>query len=452
MKKTGIKRLIKTILALALVCALLLTCVYADDEIDSLEEENARLQEQISEEEDRIASLEESVADLEEYIAALNEEIDYIQSIIDDYEAQKNEKYDYIDTLNAHIADLEQQIADKEAEIIDKEEEIANEYLQMKKRIKFMYENVGNSYIEALFTSKTFSEAIEKIQYLLELTNYDRRQMQEIQAMKRAIQETKKAIEKDKETVQAEVKEVEEQVAAINELEEAQEAEQALIQEIKDIQVETLIEREAEINEAQEIINAMAAEIAANEDMIDTIVAEYEAELERQRQEAEARRLEAEQSGGEVDYEYYGSDQGFIWPLPGAYTTVTSTFGWRYDEDVLATGASTFHSGIDFYAPEGTPIYAVMDGIVVASDFSSGIGWYVAIYHGGGLYTECHHMCQCACVSVGEEVYQGETIGYTGATGWYCTGPHLHFGVCYGDSAWALTNNYVDPAPYLGIY
>jgi murein DD-endopeptidase MepM/ murein hydrolase activator NlpD len=83
------------------------------------------------------------------------------------------------------------------------------------------------------------------------------------------------------------------------------------------------------------------------------------------------------------------------------------------------------HNGIDIGASYGTDILAADSGVVVTSEYSSSYGNYVMIAHGYGRYTLYAHMSQ-RLVSVGDEVSQGETIGYIGSTGW-STGPDLHF-------------------------
>jgi murein DD-endopeptidase MepM/ murein hydrolase activator NlpD len=84
------------------------------------------------------------------------------------------------------------------------------------------------------------------------------------------------------------------------------------------------------------------------------------------------------------------------------------------------------------------PIVAAADGVVtfVGGDSSFGLGWYVEVDHGDGWSTTYAHLVEFN-VYEGEEVGQGDVIGYNGNTG-YSTGPHLHFEVHHND--W-----YVDP-------
>jgi len=86
------------------------------------------------------------------------------------------------------------------------------------------------------------------------------------------------------------------------------------------------------------------------------------------------------------------------------------------------------NNGVDLAAPIGTPIVASAQGTVIISKSSSwngGYGNYVVISHPNKTQTLYSHMSTVA-VSVGEQVAQGETIGYIGMTG-RTTGPHVHF-------------------------
>ena len=86
------------------------------------------------------------------------------------------------------------------------------------------------------------------------------------------------------------------------------------------------------------------------------------------------------------------------------------------------------HMGMDFTAPQGTPIYATGDGKVVDAGFNtSGFGNRVVINHGYGYQTLYGHMYRIKA-RVGEIVKRGEVIGYVGTTG-KSTGPHCHYEV-----------------------
>jgi murein DD-endopeptidase MepM/ murein hydrolase activator NlpD len=86
------------------------------------------------------------------------------------------------------------------------------------------------------------------------------------------------------------------------------------------------------------------------------------------------------------------------------------------------------HTGIDFAAPIGTPIYATADGVIDELQISfSGYGKMIEIDHGFGYRTRYAHMHGFA-VHKGQRVKRGELIGYVGDTG-LSTAPHLHYEV-----------------------
>ncbi|RAW01368.1 M23 family metallopeptidase [Pseudochryseolinea flava] len=98
------------------------------------------------------------------------------------------------------------------------------------------------------------------------------------------------------------------------------------------------------------------------------------------------------------------------------------------------------HSGIDFAAAIGTPIYATADGKVMSVDVRfSGYGKMVEIDHGFGYRTRYAHMHEFA-VRAGQNVKRGDLIGYVGNTG-LSTAPHLHYEVM-------INGAHVDPVHY----
>ena len=116
-------------------------------------------------------------------------------------------------------------------------------------------------------------------------------------------------------------------------------------------------------------------------------------------------------------------------PALGAFT---SGFGPRW---------GSFHSGVDIANAIGTPIFSVMDGIVIDSGPASGYGQWIRILHDDGTMTLYGHM-QTLDVSVGERVLAGQKIAGMGSMG-FSTGSHLHFEVHpNGGEA-------IDPQPWL---
>ncbi len=125
--------------------------------------------------------------------------------------------------------------------------------------------------------------------------------------------------------------------------------------------------------------------------------------------------------GGQADTGLFGA------PVAGH---VTSGFGMRR-HPIL--GYVRMHSGIDFAASWGSPIYAATDGRVQYVGWHGGHGNYVRLDHGGGIATGYGHMSRIA-VAPGMMVRRGQIIGYVGSTG-LSTGAHLHYEVYRGGQA-----------------
>jgi murein DD-endopeptidase MepM/ murein hydrolase activator NlpD len=104
---------------------------------------------------------------------------------------------------------------------------------------------------------------------------------------------------------------------------------------------------------------------------------------------------------------------------------IASGFGYRIDPVYKTT---KFHAGLDFAAPQGTPIYATANGTVeTAGNTGNGYGNHVVINNGYGYETLFGHMYKIK-VHAGQKVKRGEVIGWVGSTG-KSTGPHCHYEV-----------------------
>jgi len=134
-----------------------------------------------------------------------------------------------------------------------------------------------------------------------------------------------------------------------------------------------------------------------------------------------------------------------IWPLPTAVET--QPFGpCSFWFEPPYGGYAHFHTGIDMSSPEGSPVFAADDGVVILAGGSYvggvlvGYGNYVVLAHAGGLSTLYGHLLRIA-VKTGDIIVQGQIIGSEGSTG-NSTGAHLHFELRQGATP-------MDPAPML---
>ncbi|MCR4762165.1 MAG: peptidoglycan DD-metalloendopeptidase family protein [Lachnospiraceae bacterium] len=339
------------------------------------------------------ASLQKSKADLDAYVKELD------QNLVE---------------IEERIEELTRQIAEKQEEIEETKEELAQaqatqeaQYEAMKKRIRFMYEKGDTYYLALLFEADSYTDMLNRAEYIGQISAYDRRKLEEYIAETEYVALVKEALEEEEAT-----------------LEEASEEVKAEQESVKAL----LAEKEEQINQVSAEIGDKEQQIAAYKETI----AQETAEIAALEKAVAADKAALEEANRRV---YNGGV--FAWPCP-KYTRISDNFGMRLHPTLKV---QLMHNGVDMAAPYGTPIVAAYDGTVVAAAYSSSMGNYVMIDHGSGLYTVYMH-CSSLSVSRGQEVSKGQNIAAVGSTG-RSTGNHLHFGV-------RLNGSYVNPWTYLG--
>ena len=371
---------------------------------------------------DSIREKEAEIAEAKKEVATLKSSLTDVEKLKKELEQSKNDLNAYVTQLDTQLSDIQSKIAEYNKLIEEKENEIEvtteelnaaivkqeEQYAAMKERIKFMYEKGDTLYMEIIFSSSSFSDTMNKADYIEALSAYDRNQLDEYVRTRELIALCKEELESEKEV--------------LDEARIAVEAEEAAIS--------TLIsEKEAQIVAVSSDISTKEAAIKEYEDMIADENAQIAA-LEKAVAEEKARLAAANANARTYD------GGMFAWPCPG-YKRISDEYGNRMHPTL---GIEKFHNGIDLAAASGTSILAAYDGDVVAADYSSSMGNYIMIDHGGGLYTIYMH-ASALYVSKGQSVYKGQTIAAVGSTG-RSTGPHLHFSV-------RLNGNYVSPWNYL---
>jgi murein DD-endopeptidase MepM/ murein hydrolase activator NlpD len=140
---------------------------------------------------------------------------------------------------------------------------------------------------------------------------------------------------------------------------------------------------------------------------------------------------------GLVDYydESGKSAKKFLVRKPVADGIMRSGFGIRR-HPIL--GYTKMHTGVDWAAPTGTPIFAAGNGTVEKAGWESGYGKFILIRHANGYETAYGHMSAYARgMDEGKHVRQGQVIGFVGSTG-LSTGSHVHFEI-------RINDRFVDP-------
>jgi murein DD-endopeptidase MepM/ murein hydrolase activator NlpD len=148
----------------------------------------------------------------------------------------------------------------------------------------------------------------------------------------------------------------------------------------------------------------------------------------------ETKRYYHYQTADDGTYDYYDeagkSAKKFLVRKPVAIGIMRSGFGERNHPLLHYLKA---HTGVDWAAPYGTPIFAAGNGTIDEIGLKGGYGKYVRINHANGYQTAYGHMTAFARgLEVGSHVRQGQIIGFVGSTG-LSTGPHVHFEILIND-------------------
>ncbi|MBP3242102.1 MAG: peptidoglycan DD-metalloendopeptidase family protein [Oribacterium sp.] len=374
------------------------------------------------------------ISDSKEKIDALAAEQKKVNKKIEELEDLKADTAAYVKALDQNMTEITNElmsindsIEKKQLDIQFTQEQLAkatqtasDQYASMKLRIKFMYEKGDTSFIDMILNAKSWSDLLNKAEYISRITRYDREKLAEYEETRQLVADTENQLQAEN--------------AQLTDLRTQAQAKQDSIQALLDEKTAELTAyskkiatAENEIEEKQESINDLKAAIKAQEANIEAM----EREIARQEEEA---RKNAEKNG--TEYKERTMTGGFKWPCPSS-GTISSHFGSR---ESPTEGASSYHKGIDIAASTGSKVVAAAGGTVVIATYSASAGNYIMISHGSGTYTVYMHMSSLN-VSEGDEVSQGETIGAVGSTG-YSTGPHLHFGI-------RKNGSYVDPESYL---
>ncbi|MGN0317297.1 MAG: NlpC/P60 family protein [Lachnospira sp.] len=153
------KRVIKTVVAVAMVACMAATTVFADD-IDSLKGQKEQTTNELEQKKSELASL----------ISQIN-------------------------TLESDMAELQVEITKTNEELAEQEANLAQQYEEMKLRIKYIYEDQGSSISDAFVSSGNMSEVLNKVEYIQQIYDYDRTKLSEIAETTANIKAIKESLE-----------------------------------------------------------------------------------------------------------------------------------------------------------------------------------------------------------------------------------------------------------------
>lgn len=327
-----------------------------------------------------------------------------------------------------------------EEELVQAKLEENSQYQDMKLRIKFMYERGDTTFLEILMSSESITDLLNKADYVKQLSEYDRKMLDEFQKIVQTVEEKEEKLKE----------EYEELSVLRDDLIKQQESVETLLAENK----LELADLESKIGQNATLLANLIQKAEEEKRIREQQQAAAEAEKNNQQSKPSTGTSSTgggtsnpgntssgtpstgsgtSTGGGNVSSggNTVGATGTFTNPCPAGY--VSSTFGYR-------TFDNSFHKGLDLAAGEGTPTYAADGGVVVIAGWSNSAGNWVVIDHGNGFVTKYMHH-SALYVSSGQYVSRGQLIGAVGNTG-YSAGAHLHFQV-------ELNGTAVDPQLYL---
>jgi murein DD-endopeptidase MepM/ murein hydrolase activator NlpD len=267
--------------------------------------------------------------------------------------------------------------------------------VSLRERLVAMYETGTPDILSVLVEAGGYDELVNRTEYLNRIHGLDEAVVTRVRDLRNQIKDTVARLRSAKDRIEV----ARDSIAA---------EEQALASARSAVQ-----QRQSSLVEARRSREAALSKVTKAEQELDGDVASIQAELAATLAGTGSAPLPAGPIQG-------GNGSGLIWPVDGP---VVSGFGSRF-------GGSEFHEGIDIAVPSGTPIRAAAAGTVIFTEpeaSSGGYGNFTCIDHGGGLST-CYAHQESFAVSAGQQVAQGQVIGYSDCTG-HCFGPHVHFEV-----------------------
>lgn len=364
----------------------------------------------------RLDAAEQKQQKLKEEKKALEKKLDNIQDFTDDVskyvstlDMQMTNLLDNIDANKEDIEDIKEEIQSVNEEYDNALSRQQEQYDGMKAHIKYMYENSDSNYLVYLMKSRTLAEFLSREEYVEKVTNYDKVLLNKYQQVLDEVTIARqKAEEKQREVT-----------ATKNSLK----YEKEKLEQLSDEKTRQIKIYQGLVADNRQNVASYAVQIADQEKEVEAIL-----------QEGRDKISQSEKSGDTV--RIMPTNGEYAWPLPVS-GRITSTFGYR---KAPTAGASSYHKGVDIAVNTGTNVLACKEGKVVTAAYSSSAGNYVAIYHGGGIYSYYMH-CSQLKTSVGKHVEKGQVIARSGSTG-ISTGPHLHFAIY-------KSGNYVNPMYYV---
>lgn len=423
----------------AILCALLSVCIIslpvagsvfttaATEDIDTLKDKLHELEQKNSEYQDILEKTESDIDDQEEYNDALVEKIKVL-----------NEK---IQLTRESISELSDRITENQAAIEAANSDIDDQVDALCERLRAIYMAGSASDLEIILGAKDFSDLIDKISLVKNLSKYDNELIDKITVKLDEIKGKTDQLEADKAELEEDETSLKNDLDELNTtLEENEEILRNLV--IKSDEAKSFLENsnseqaklEAEIAKFFEEEAKRAAEEknnSNNSNKNENNTGNNGNNTTTQTQPKEPENT-TEPEPQPTTQPSVPSSGGYTWPCPGFYwlSSEWNEDRYTYNHGAIDIAGAGIMGAAVVAADSGTVAYTNTScyhnwGKENSCGCGGGYGNYVWINHGNGKETIYAHLTSTA-VSPGQYVSKGQVIGYVGTTG-YSTGPHLHF-------------------------
>ena len=290
MKKIPLRRIIA---AAVLACSLTVTTAYADvtqDDINNAKNQLDDLNDQKKDAQNEVNDINVKKTGLQSDLNNLNGQMTNIVSSMNQLESQISDKQQELDTLGKKISETQQ-------ELEKARQRSADQYEDMKVRIRYMYENGTESMLATFLSSSSFADFLNRAEYISQINKYDRQQLQNFIAVQNEIAEAEASLQEQKETMQSEKTNL---LSLQSNMKQKQNSVSSLIDQTQ----ANIDQTSSDLENAKNKVDDLENKIKQME--------EYERQLEAQKAREDAKRLEEirrqEAENSNVQYTYTAQD------------------------------------------------------------------------------------------------------------------------------------------------
>ncbi len=370
--------------------------VFAEENLDKVKSLREQIDEKSKELQDleaRRRALEEKLEETSEKKSSLQQEISSINWQISQLEVSMRSNRLTIDKLRLEQQSLQEDIKNIEKEIGGKKKTVGKLFVKLQQKD-------NESFLTIFLRNGTLADSVSEIQSIMTLGDNLTKNVKDLRELQNELVKKSNMVAEKKKDVEVEQRTIENR--------------QELVKNRKESKTYLLNKTKSEEQLYQEKID----ELEKRQMEISQIMTNIEERLRLQ-----------------LDSSLLPSKRPGLLSYPVKTDSCVTQF---YGQTEFAKKAyrTNFHTGVDFRAPTGDPIFAADDGVVAVVDNNDKgsarwekyqYGKYIIIEHNNNLSTLYAHLSR-QVVSEGGEVKQGDIIGYSGSTG-YSFGPHLHFGL-----------------------